>query len=236
MVPIDETGLGRWSRLKKARKDRVNKDHVETESHGAGGRGRAAPTTIPVEVSGDYRPWLPPLAVDPSGSLPAASADGDLKIAEGGALSAEETAIAEEMNLPDINTLKEESDFSVFMSDGVPDKLRRLALRKLWASNPFFGLRDGLNDYDEDFRGLSDYVYNAAAMKRFTAPESVPEEEQVAEGTEEHDASEADADQNEADKTEEPETLDDHVDARHKDEVVARDGESLIEDDDLELG
>ncbi len=236
MVSIDETGLGRWSRLKKARKDRVVKEHEAPEIQAPGGRGKATPTAIPVEVSGDYRPWLPPLTADTSGSLPVGSADDNLEIAEDDSLSAEETAIADEMKLPDINTLKEESDFSVFMSDGVPDKLRRLALRKLWASNPLFGIRDGLNDYDEDFRALSDYVYNAAAMKRFTEPDSMPEEGQVAEGTEEHDASEADADQNEADKTEASEPDDDHVDAEHQDELVASDDESPIEDDDPELG
>ena len=54
-------------------------------------------------------------------------------------------------HLPSIEELKEDSDYTVFMREGVPEELRRLALRKLWRSNPFFGFRDGLDDYDEDY-------------------------------------------------------------------------------------
>ena len=52
-------------------------------------------------------------------------------------------------DLPPIESLGKNSDFSVFMKQGVPEKLQRLALRKLWrltASVP-----DGLDDYDEDY-------------------------------------------------------------------------------------
>lgn len=53
--------------------------------------------------------------------------------------------------LPDIETLNGQSDFSAFMGDKVPEHLQRLALRKLWGSDPIFANLDGLNDYDEDF-------------------------------------------------------------------------------------
>ena len=33
----------------------------------------------------------------------------------------------------------------------MPEKLARAAMRKLWRSDPIFGFRDGLDDYDEDF-------------------------------------------------------------------------------------
>jgi hypothetical protein len=55
-------------------------------------------------------------------------------------------------SLPDIESLEAGSDFSQFMRPGVPDELRRLALRRLWRVNPVIGVRDGLNEYDEDFR------------------------------------------------------------------------------------
>lgn len=54
-------------------------------------------------------------------------------------------------SLPDIETLDEDSDFTVFLKDGVPEQLRRRAMRKLWRLNPVFANLDGLNDYDEDF-------------------------------------------------------------------------------------
>ncbi len=54
-------------------------------------------------------------------------------------------------DLPDIKTLDKDSDYSLFMRDDTPKKLKRLALRKLFSSDPIFAGLDGLNDYDEDF-------------------------------------------------------------------------------------
>jgi hypothetical protein len=59
---------------------------------------------------------------------------------------------AEPLDLPDIDTLDKDSDYSVFMKEGVPEALKKLALRKLWLSDPDLAVLDGLNDYDEDFR------------------------------------------------------------------------------------
>ena len=53
-------------------------------------------------------------------------------------------------DMPAIDTLTEESDFSGFMSPGVSDELRNLALRKLFHA-PVFNIRDGLDEYDDDF-------------------------------------------------------------------------------------
>jgi hypothetical protein len=63
-------------------------------------------------------------------------------------------------DMPDIETLNEDSDFSGFMSEGVSDELRNLALRKLFKA-PVFNIRDGLDEYDEDytyFEKLGDIV------------------------------------------------------------------------------
>ncbi len=61
----------------------------------------------------------------------------------------EETAA---LDLPDIEALDKDSDFTVFMKEGVPEELKKLALRKLWRSDPVFAVIDGLDDYDEDYR------------------------------------------------------------------------------------
>lgn len=52
----------------------------------------------------------------------------------------------------DLESLTYESDFTIFMKQGVPSGLKNAALRKLWRSNPVLAVVDGLNDYDEDFR------------------------------------------------------------------------------------
>ncbi len=54
--------------------------------------------------------------------------------------------------LPDIESLDKDSDYTVFLKDGVPEHLRLRALRKLWRSDPVLSFIDGLDDYDEDFR------------------------------------------------------------------------------------
>ena len=66
-------------------------------------------------------------------------------------------------DLPSIDSLTAESDYTPFLQEGVPDALRKAALRKLWRSNPVLANVDGLNDYDEDFArmGLGKVVNTA---------------------------------------------------------------------------
>lgn len=65
--------------------------------------------------------------------------------------SPDDAATAEpEVDLPDIDSLTEDSDYSAFMAPNVSGELRNLALRKLFKSS-VFNIRDGLDDYDEDF-------------------------------------------------------------------------------------
>ena len=52
--------------------------------------------------------------------------------------------------MPPLDTLDENSDYSSFLSPGVTEGLRRRALRKLFLSAAF-NVRDGLDDYDDDF-------------------------------------------------------------------------------------
>jgi len=52
--------------------------------------------------------------------------------------------------LPDLASLGANSDYSAFMAPGVDEGLRRQALRKLFSS-PQFNIRDGLDDYCDDF-------------------------------------------------------------------------------------
>ena len=74
--------------------------------------------------------------------------------------------------LPPLESLGDDSDYSMFMSSEVDESLRKLALRKLFKA-PFFNIRDGLNDYDEDFTNFeelgdivtSDMKYHAERKK-----------------------------------------------------------------------
>ena len=59
------------------------------------------------------------------------------------------------LDLPPVESLTAESDFTPFLRDKVPEVIRKAALRKLWRSDPVLANLDGLNDYDEDFTGGS---------------------------------------------------------------------------------
>lgn len=59
--------------------------------------------------------------------------------------------ILDELGLPDPATLKPGDDFAAFLKDAVPDRIKKVALRKLWTSNPILANVDGLLDYGEDF-------------------------------------------------------------------------------------
>ncbi len=54
---------------------------------------------------------------------------------------------------PDLETLSESSDVSAFLGPKVGEELRRLAFRKLFHM-PKFNIRDGLDDYDDDYRAI----------------------------------------------------------------------------------
>src|SRR5690606_38378769 len=53
--------------------------------------------------------------------------------------------------LPSLDALDLASDFSRFMQPGVPDALRKQALRKLWMLDPDLSRPDGLVEYGEDY-------------------------------------------------------------------------------------
>ena len=81
----------------------------------------------------------PPEAAGPPGSA-ATETEGDPEV------------IA---RLPDLERADDNTDFTVFLQQGVPEALRRQALRKLWRVNPVLANLDGLNDYDEDYTQLA---------------------------------------------------------------------------------
>lgn len=63
-------------------------------------------------------------------------------------------------DMPPIESLTDDSDYTGFMSPGVSEELRQMALRKLFGSTAF-NVVDGLDDYDEDFTSftkLGDFV------------------------------------------------------------------------------
>ena len=113
------------------------------------------------------------------------AADADQETGSARAVPAADAAPAEpepvltDADMPPVESLDGDSDYSPFMSPGVSEQLRTRALRKLF-HQPVFNISDGLNDYDEDFTrfaGLGDTVTHE--MKRLLKREldAVDEEE-----------------------------------------------------------
>lgn len=121
-----ENVLSRWSRRKA--QSRRGEESVRE------------PSAAPAVPDGGSVPG----AVDGTGSAPVDAADTGAaeEDVQGPADGAPE--------LPPIDSLGEDSDYSPFLSAGVSEDLRRQALRKLFHS-PKFNVRDGLDDYDLDF-------------------------------------------------------------------------------------
>lgn len=117
-------------------------------------------TALEIETAELQQVDLPPLAEQPlTERVGAVSAEGggetladtqvESEVDAARLVDAEVVALTD-ADMPDIDTLGEESDFSGFLSEKVSEHLRRKALQKLFHL-PEFNLRDGLNEYDEDY-------------------------------------------------------------------------------------
>ena len=87
--------------------------------------------------------------------------------------------------LPPLDSLSKDSDFTVFMRPGVPEELRNAALRRLWTSDPVYANLDGLLEYGEDFAapfqaaGVVATVYRV--LEGMPDPEKAPDDPAAAE-------------------------------------------------------
>jgi len=123
-----------------------------------------------------------------------------------------------ELELPDPDSMKQGDDFSAFMSDAVPQRLRRRALRQLWRSNPVLANLDNLVDYGEDYTDAalvmenlqSAYQVGKGMLKHLEAMAEAAEkaEKAVGETVEDEDGTaEAEAEAGEPAVAAEPEPL-----------------------------
>lgn len=168
-----ETALGRWSRLKRSR----------------GEEDRAGPSDRADAPGGDPRQQPPTGGARPESSGTAVGDDAAVSTGlgepgDGG--GGEPAALA----LPEIASLTKDSDFTAFLREGVPQEIRRQALRALWRSDPVLACLDGLNDYDDDYshtRTVSEAVRTAYRVGKgyLQDPPEAAEEAAEAEATSE---------------------------------------------------
>lgn len=193
----DDGLLSRWSKRK-------------ADSRKGTRRGGAAPVAVDETGAAAADPLQSAIEEAPAGDL-AVVPDHDAIDEDG-----EAPAIAPE-DLPDIDSLTAESDYTPFLQKGVPEELARAALRKLWLSNSVFANLDGLNDYDENFRVIDRLITaadtNYRVGKGFLTDEEVEAASKTAPETEETPREDAidDEEQVLADGAEAPDDADSDV-------------------------
>jgi len=92
---------------------------------------------------------------------------------------AEEKVLLCDKDMPELDTLNEDSDYSCFLSPGVSEKLRKLALRQLFGGKSF-NLCDGLDDYDEEFTSFEKLGDIVTADMRFQLEQEASRKLQIA--------------------------------------------------------
>lgn len=187
MTAKGESRLARWSRLKAkggadAADNAVARDVNELPSPDANDAGTPFadmpdPANLPGGVQNrTFAPPMPALAgeeddvsYDPhqapapaealamlNGETPAAGEGADgLDVVER-ELTPEEAEVLK--NLPPLDSLDQDSDFTPFLADNVPEFIRNRALKILWRSNPLFGFQDGLDDYALNYRVIDKLI------------------------------------------------------------------------------
>lgn len=108
-------------------------------------------------------------------------------------VAADEELILTDEDMPALETLHAESDYSGFFNKGVSPELRKKALQHLFRM-PKFNIRDGLNDYDEDytyFEPLGDTITSDMRWHAARKEREAREAEELAQAREAEEALQA---------------------------------------------
>ena len=148
MSERDNDFLSRWSRRKVTARD-GGLQKTQSEPVHRPGRMRTDPPApkeaAPVAEADGEAP--PRQEASLQGEQPLEPADDPVAPKS----EVEESVDPSEFEEFDFDSLNYASDYTKFMKKGVPEAVKRRALRTLWSSNPILANLDGLNDYDEDF-------------------------------------------------------------------------------------
>ena len=116
--------------------------------------------------------------------------------------------LLEKYELPDPAEIEEEAGLDKFFDGKTPERLRQMALRRLWRINPFFGFVDEMVEYGEDYTDAATVIegmqtaYQAGRgylQKVLSPEEEAAEQAKVA--AEEASAVEDDKNATDSDKT-----------------------------------
>ncbi|SIS96159.1 DUF3306 domain-containing protein [Neptunomonas antarctica] len=161
----DKTFISRWSRLKseKAAQARTSEDAPDTATQTS---TLATGDIIEAYPDAPLGEFSTPDSENDSALTESSEPTESSELTDSSELTETselpETPALTDEDMPALESLSEQSDFSQFFSSGVSDELRNLALRKLF-NLPQFNIRDGLNDYDDDFSKIPVLAKEVAA-------------------------------------------------------------------------
>ncbi|MEK9611113.1 MAG: DUF3306 domain-containing protein, partial [Alphaproteobacteria bacterium] len=69
-----------------------------------------------------------------------------------------DSELLEKYELPDPETVEDEAGLDRFFEGNMPERLRRLALRRVWRLNPLFRFADEMVEYGEDYTDAATVV------------------------------------------------------------------------------
>lgn len=193
----------------------------------------------------------PDVEIDENAELAGPRELGEVEIFDTDAVFAgiEEEDLTEEQKevvaaLPPVESLVEGSDFTPFLKEGVPEFMKRKALRMLWRASPFFNLRDGLNDYDEDFNIIDkvidemvgNYKVGRGHLSEEELRDMMPEEARRAFDEDEEEAE--DGEDIALEDADEDESADAKISSANadQDETFTKQSSLEVEDDDDDVG
>ena len=101
---------------------------------------------------------LPPIGEpeDPNQEKAAGAAEASPESDADDALS--EAELLEKYDLPDPETIEDEAGLDRFFQGDMPERLRRMALRRVWRLNPLFRFADEMVEYGEDYTDAATVV------------------------------------------------------------------------------
>jgi len=145
---------------------------------------------------------------------------------------AEEEPLLTDADMPELNTLTTESDMSLFFNRGVSAALRKAALNTLFQL-PQFNIRDGLNDYDEDYTVFEPLGDTITSDMKFHQRRKEREEREAAEREEQERLAQEELENQEAlaenDQTENENDASDELEST-EDDALTEDGTPTSDD------
>jgi hypothetical protein len=129
----DPSVFSRWSQRKRAVAAEAESDEVRALAHTDARTPAHTPAHTPART-GNHADQV-------KSDIKNASEDVELT----------EKKILEKLGLPEPETMTQGDDFAAFLKAGVPEAIRKRALRTLWRSNPVLANLDGLIDHGEDY-------------------------------------------------------------------------------------